>query len=288
VAGKSAALLALMTGAFAGCGAEPAPAKSPTAGSRPAPAAAAQTPEAPSGVSASSECPDGMQPIPGGTLWMGSPADRGRADERPRHKRAVSPFCLDAREVTVADYLACVRNTICKASPDEVQLLEPTRRAEQEARSRSCSARLNPSSELPANCVSHADAVLYCEWKGLRLPTEIEWEWAASGGDDKLDYAWGASPADDDVVCWQARRPCFVGSKPAEAFGLHDLSGNLSEWTASKYGPYPNPAESGSKLAVRGGSFAERDPEALRSRRREAREPAFRDITLGFRCAKDR
>jgi formylglycine-generating enzyme required for sulfatase activity len=228
-----------------------------------------------------------MQPIRGGTLWMGSPSGRGRADEHPRHKREVSPFCLDAREVTTKDFLACVENRICNAEPARVQLLEPKRQAEHEERSRSCTARLDPSSDLPVNCVAHTDALEYCSWKGLRLPSEVEWEWAATGGDDQLDFAWGSTPPRDDVVCWQSRRPCSVGSKPAEAFGLHDLAGNLSEWTATRYATYPAGAPSGTKLVVRGGSFAERDAEAMRPRRREAKEPAFRDITLGFRCAKD-
>jgi formylglycine-generating enzyme required for sulfatase activity len=266
VAGKSAVSLVILTCALAGCGAEAPAAKSPpTPGNSPSVPVA--KPEAEGSGAASSECPDGMQAIPGGTLWTGSA------------KRELAPFCLDAREVTIADYLACVRNTICDAPPTEVQLLEPKRQAEHEARSRSCSARLDPSSELPVNCVAQADAVRYCSWKGSRLPTELEWEWAATGGDDRLDYAWGATPPRDDTVCWQSKRPCHVGSKPAEAFGLHDLGGNLSEWTSSQ-------EATGPKLAVRGGNFADRDAEAVRSRRRETREPAFRDITLGFRCAK--
>lgn len=275
--------------AAAGCGAGPQPAPS-------APAAAPKTPAASpvpapaqpaAGAQSASECPEGMVPIPAGTLWMGSPEGRGRDDEHPQHKREVAAFCLDAREVTIADYQACVENAICDAPPREVQLLEPTTQAAHEARSRLCTAQLDDNSSLPVNCVGHDEAEKYCAWKGRRLPTEMEWEWAATGGDDKLDYPWGSSPPRDDVVCWQTKRPCTAGSKPPEAFGLYDMGGNVSEWTATPYGPYPTPPESAVKLGVRGASFDEKSAEAVRPRRRGSEEPLFRDITLGFRCAKD-
>ena len=268
-----------------GCGGEQAPVNAPPA--RPAKpvattAAAEPTPSAPA-----SECPEGMVSIPGGTLWMGSPAGRGKADEHPQHKRDVMPFCMDAREVTIADYQACVDNAICDAPPREVQLLEPTKQAQHEARSRLCTAVLDENSSLPVNCVGQDEADKYCSWKGRRLPSEPEWEWAATGGDDKLDYAWGSTPPRDDVVCWQQKRPCSAGSKPAEAFGLFDLGGNVAEWTSTPYGKYPEPPESGVRLSVRGGSFDDKDPDSMRPRKRSSQEPLFRDITLGFRCAKD-
>ncbi len=147
-------------------------------------------------------------------------------------------------------------------------------------------ARLADNATLPMNCVGHDQALQYCSWKGRRLPSEAEWEWAATGGDDALDYGWGSTPPRDDVVCWQAKRACNVGSRPAESFGLFDLGGNVSEWTATPYGPYPSATADAKKISVRGGSFSDTEADALRSRRRDARLPAFRDITLGFRCAK--
>jgi formylglycine-generating enzyme required for sulfatase activity len=118
-----------------------------------------------------------MQSIPGGTLWMGSPEGRGRADERPRHKLQVQPFCLDAREVTVEAYQSCVRNTICAAPTGDVQLLGRAP-SDHEARSRSCTSRLADNATLPMNCIGHDQAHQYCSWKGRRLPSEAEWEWA--------------------------------------------------------------------------------------------------------------
>jgi serine/threonine-protein kinase len=270
------------------CGGDPKPAEAPPKTSVSRPSAAAESASAkPSRSPSEGECAEGMTSIPGGTLRMGSPEGRGRADERPQHKVEIRAFCFDTREVTIADYQACVKNAICDAPPREVQLLEPTKQDEHEARSKLCTAQLADNSDLPVNCVGHDEASKYCAWKGRRLPTEAEWEWAATSGDDKLDYAWGATPPRDDALCWQQKRPCTVGSKPAEAFGLFDLGGNVSEWTESPYGAYPTPPESATKLSVRGGNFLDAEADAVRPRRRGSEEPLFRDITLGFRCAKD-
>jgi formylglycine-generating enzyme required for sulfatase activity len=223
-----------------------------------------------------------MLAVAGGSFWMGSPAGRGAADERPRHKLEIAEFCLDAREVTAGEYRACVKNTICAPAA-----MEPTQQLPAAAaRDRLCTGG-GQEAELPINCVSHVDAAQYCAWKGARLPSEAEWEWAATGGADALDHPWGAQPPRDDVVCWQAKRPCFVGSKPAEAFGIFDLGGNVAEWTSTVYGKYTEPLPSQGKLVVRGGSFEETQSDAMRPRRRQARAPSYRDVTLGFRCAKD-
>ncbi len=263
---RTRAWLVLPLAALA-CGGETQPAATPAAPKAAAPTPASETPAASTGEpveAPATGCPQDMAAIDGGKLWRKPPVD-------------VVAYCLDRREVTIAEYTACVQNGICDAPPRDVQLLEPSRQQEHEQRSRGCTARLAENSSLPVNCVGFDDAGKYCAWKGRRLPSEIEWEWAATGGDDKLDFPWGSSPPRDDVVCFQAKRPCSAGSKPAEAFGLFDLGGNVSEWTTAADGD----------AAIRGGSYADGDAAALAPTRRQSAEPLFRDINVGFRCAKD-
>src|SRR5205814_8984271 len=90
----------------------------------------------------------------------------------------------------------------------------------------------------PINCVSFDQASAYCSAQGKRLPTADEWEWAARGGAGAHSFAWGNGPPSDQV-CWSGTTkrdgPCPVGSFPSgdAPGGLHDLSGNVWEWTAS-------------------------------------------------------
>lgn len=98
----------------------------------------------------------------------------------------------------------------------------------------------------PVVHVAHADAAVYARWAGKALPTEAEWEYAARGGLDRADYAWGDQLAPDGrklANYWRGEFPVAndpvdgpagtspIGSFPANAYGLHDLIGNVWEWT---------------------------------------------------------
>ncbi|MBK7580024.1 MAG: SUMF1/EgtB/PvdO family nonheme iron enzyme [Myxococcales bacterium] len=256
----------------------------------PAAPAATAKPSAPPDESAAVDgpCPRGMVLVAGGELWLGSPAGSGGADEHPARKVAVAEFCLATHEVTVADYQSCAKNKACDALPKEVRLLSALPEAEHKAQSALCSANLSDNADLPASCVSFDDASRYCAWKGARLPAEPEWEWAASGGDDKLAWPWGTSLPSDENTCWNRRAPCRVGSKTTGAFELHDLAGNLTEWTSTAYGAYGAAAADASKKVVRGGNWESVKEDELRPKKRASRASTYRDVTLGFRCAKDR
>src|SRR5262249_16221518 len=121
-------------------------------------------------VIAARKCPPGMVYVAAGTFWMGSEETAGDPDERPRHEVEVDAFCLDATEVTNRDYEAFVPS-------------RASRRNE-----------YSPCPECPGVEVDWLEAKRYCESRGARLPTEAEWERAASSGGPGL-YPWGdASP----------------------------------------------------------------------------------------------
>lgn len=105
-------------------------------------------------------------------------------------------------------------------------------------------------SDHPVVQVSHADALAYCNWAGLVLPTEAEWEYAARGSLDSARFVWGDhDPQETEPLAntWQGRFPYEnteldgwtrtspVGTYPANGFGLNDMAGNVWEWTDDWY-----------------------------------------------------
>ena len=153
----------------------------------------------------------------------------------------------------------------------------------------------------PVTNVSFHQATAYARWyseqsgKAFRLPTEAEWEFACRAG-TTTRYFWGDSPPEGDRYLWDARTSdgCCrrVEAAPANNAGLHDMLGNVWEWTSSLHRPYPiqegdgrDDVDAEGSRVVRGGSFRT-DRTEIGSASRRSRDPNERSDDLGFRIAR--
>ncbi len=222
-------------------------------------------------------------PVAASTFGMGCNAQvdqECRKDELPPHSVALAAFEIDVTEVTQAQYYDCVHSGVCAPpSCDWDPCVGGKRR------------------QYPVVCVNHADAVAYCTWKGMRLPTEAEWEKAARG-EDRRKYPWG----NDGVDCAHANiLGCTKGTMPpgtlaagASPYGALDMAGNVVEWVldfydAAYYATSPasepkGPAKA-SRYVGRGGGWRS-EPVWHRTSQRDDYEPGYLKDTLGFRCVK--
>jgi formylglycine-generating enzyme required for sulfatase activity len=157
----------------------------------------------------------------------------------------------------------------------------------------------------PINCVTWYEAFAYCAWSGGRLPTEAEWNYAASGGDEHRVYPWGDG-IDHDLAVWGCETDgvpgCAgddivqVGSRSPQGdgrWGQADLAGGMSEWVLDRFqDPYPMPCSNcaavsfGSGRMRRGGAWNENNANRLRNGSRESANPSQGSTYLGFRCAR--
>jgi formylglycine-generating enzyme required for sulfatase activity len=153
----------------------------------------------------------------------------------------------------------------------------------------------NPSkfkgTKLPVDSVTWTEGDAYCRAVGGRLPTEAEWEYAARAGSAAKRYG------DIDNIAWydnnSGGKTHDLGQKQANGFGLYDMLGNVWEWVADWYAPYPSgsvtdprgPA-SGQSRVLRGGSWSNYSRNARVSYRFYV-EPENRNYNFGFRCAED-
>ncbi len=214
----------------------------------------------------------GMAYIPAGEFLMGSATgdpevyDHEVTSEQPQHPVTLKAFYIDKTEVT------------------QKQFAEYSSMHQRDTRS-ACN-------DCPVTKVTWFDAKKYCEWKKKRLPTEAEWEKAAKGGTEErpkplADYAWY------NANSIQSTKP--VGQKKPNGYGLHDMVGNVREWTNDWYdvdwykkSPKEDPKgpESGTRKVERGGAFFLAKM-GVTTTIRYNHPPTFTLYFLGFRCAQD-
>jgi formylglycine-generating enzyme required for sulfatase activity len=266
--------------------------------------------------------------IQAGTFLMGSDSSHPALDmARPAHTVSVDSFCMGTHEVTVLEYADCSHQGACEAA-------HSTGKAEPDT---SNDAKASPADALdaeqcnpgkpgrehhPVNCVSHRQAASYCAFRGARLPTEAEWEFAARGPANRL-FPWGDAPltAERANACGKEcqRWHLSVGlenklqglmydqddghanSAPVGSFptgstreGVMDLIGNVFEWTAGGLYTYDRQARTNptgpthtDAFVIRGGNFNSGISEFADAALRFAMDAQAYSHGVGFRCADD-
>ena len=232
--------------------------------------------------------------IPAGPFPMGVPlGDRdGGRDEYPRHEVYLDAYMIDTYEVTNGRYLEFVKATGHRVPQNPIN---PTRNLWE-------GDRITESiADRPVVNVDWADADAYCRWTGKRLPTEAEWEKAAKGNHD-WRFPWGnIEPTTKHLNYnqrWIGEKTLMpVGSYEAgkSPYGLYDMAGNVWEWVQDWYDPRyyektpknnPKGPETGTKRVLRGSGWQNETP-TVRIFTRVDSDPAVRNESTGFRCARD-
>ena len=255
--------------------------------------------------------------VPGGTYVVGSDLEPWAYDnERPAHAVRLEPFWIDTVPVSCGAYLDFVdaggyderrwwsdegwawRNEAGLQHP-EFWRREPGGGWSVLRFGRRTDVR--PDEPVQHVCWYEADA--YARWAGRRLPTEAEWEVAASAvpGGGRHRFPWGDRPPDPHTANLGQRHdgPAPVGAYPAgaSAWGCHQMLGDVWEWTSSEFEPYPGFRSfpyreysevffAGGYKVLRGGSWAT-SPLMARTTFRNWDHPIRRQIFCGFRCARD-
>ena len=225
------------------------------------------------------DCPE-MVAIPAGSFLMGSKVDPFASQptpyEQPQHLVTIKAFAIGKYEVTQEQWFTVMGN-----QPSNFK-----------------------GRTLPVEMVSWSDAQEFVKklsektGKNYRLPSEAEWEYAARAR-SQTAYSFGDNEGE------LGRFGCFnqnskgtthpVGEKQVNSFGLHDMHGNVWEWTQDCWnGDYTNAPADGSawisgdcsRRVVRGGSCAN-NPQILRSASRSRLTSAVRNYFIGFRVARD-
>ncbi|GAA3889640.1 ergothioneine biosynthesis protein EgtB [Streptomyces sp. NPDC003631] len=255
--------------------------------------------------------------VPGGPFTMGTSTEPWALDnERPAHERLVPAFRIDAVPVTNAAYQAFIEDggygderwwtpegwEHIRTHGLEAPLYWHRDGGQWLRRRFGVTEVVPPDEPVLHVCWYEADA--YARWAGRRLPTETEWEKAARHDPEtgrSRRYPWGdADPGPEHANLGQRHlRPAPAGSYPAGAspLGVRQLIGDVWEWTASDFLPYPGftafPYKEYSEVffgsehkVLRGGSFAV-DPVACRGTFRNWDYPIRRQIFSGFRTARD-
>ncbi|HEX3050811.1 MAG TPA: SUMF1/EgtB/PvdO family nonheme iron enzyme [Aggregatilineaceae bacterium] len=268
--------------------------------------------------------PTEMERVVGGTFWMGTTTEEAMQaldnctlyghtcddfewvrDSMPQHEVTLYSFEMEEYEVTVGQYVAFL-NALGPNSHLDGCLGMPCAITQQESDTSTITfdnqiyGILNADfyRRHPATMVTWYGAQAYCQFIGRRLPTEAEWEHAARGPEDQI-YPWGDT---FDETYANTAIPEAMGTVPVNdywdgvsPYGIYNLAGNVSEWTADWYNGYwyglqadarvVNPAgpADGREKVLRGGAW-DTIPLFVRSVHRTSANPSLASPAIGFRC----
>ena len=229
---------------------------------------------------------DGLPDI----AWVEVPGGRVSLEER-NHVFAVKPFRIAKYPVTNEQFEAFLKAEDGYRNKTWWEDIEQSPKAE------------DPSwqeANCPRETVSWYEAIAFCRWLSaqmgisIRLPTEWEWQQAATGGDLKREYPWEGEWAASRCNSWESRlsRTTAVGMYPQGATeqGVLDMAGNVREWCLNQYDNPEQPEavhiNKGGTRVIRGGAWYD-IPGYLRVSSRDGLYPDFRSNYIGVRLAQD-
>jgi formylglycine-generating enzyme required for sulfatase activity len=218
--------------------------------------------------------------VEGGTFSMGCVPDRDDLDgnycyddEQPTHDVTVGSFWIGKYEVTQAQWEAVMGTTFAQYLDD--------------IDGSSCGVGGN----YPVYYMTWGDAMAFCvelsarTGKSYRLATEEEWEYAARGGNSGAGYVYSGGN-NLNILAWYGGNASatthVVGGKSGNELGIHDMSGNVSEWCYNKWRSNYSSSGDGSKRVFRGGNWYY-DKRYCRVANRSFYGPSYRAFNVGFR-----
>lgn len=240
--------------------------------------------------------------IPAGEFLMGSDKTKdkdARDNEMPQHKLFLPGYKIARWPVTVAEFAQFVKETGYKTTAEELGSAWDYDGKEWKeitgaywAVPRGASSDVQSKQNHPVTCVSWHDAMKFCVWAGVRLPSEAEWERASRGSNGHL-YPWGNEAPNRNRCNFNMNvkdtTPVDTYPKGATPEGLLDMAGNVWEWTSTKHEAYPYDEKDGreerdgeEERVLRGGSWVF-GPKSVRGAYRLIHSTKDRNSNVGFR-----
>jgi formylglycine-generating enzyme required for sulfatase activity len=236
---------------------------------------------------------------------------RDRRSETPQHPvRITRPFYVGKFEVTVADFRRFVAATGFQTYAENYWEQQKSAPEDRRRPTPKYSQFPDGATWMEPGFASHDqqavgyltwdDALAFCNWlctqegQTYRLPTEAEWEYVCRAG-TATPYFFGLNEANYAEYAWRGSRINAVGLKKPNAFGLHDVLGNVHEWCQDRFAAYyyaqspredPSGPDSGLSRVMRGGCYLN-PPSYFRSALRESGVPATHFATCGLRVVRE-
>ncbi|MBD3288807.1 SUMF1/EgtB/PvdO family nonheme iron enzyme [candidate division KSB1 bacterium] len=231
--------------------------------------------------------------IKGGTFQMGDTNGIGEADEVPVHEVTLSDFYLSPYEVTQKEWQDIMGDNPSKFKGDNL----PVENVSWYDAVEFCNKKSEAEGLAPCYRIDGENVSCDFSANGYRLPTEAEWEYAARGGNKAEETIYSGSD-NPDKVAWYVKNSKEtthpVGQKSANELGLYDMSGNVYEWTWTRYHKYPSEPQTNPVGPDRGGHRMFRGAswfsiaENLRVSFRNRDHHEFKSAYLGLRLCRSK